>query len=88
MKASQGPFYPGVRNHVSAPKRNTNCTTALKKCPDIFGYAPSRIKILDIRPQLFIDFCELPATARQLSSPAVITLPRYLNVVTFFKGFP
>ena len=38
----------GVTAHVSAPKSNTNWTTALKKNPDTCGLAPSLLKILVI----------------------------------------
>ena len=44
----------GFRTHVSSPKSNTACTTALKNNPKIFGSAPSRLRILIIRIQLFL----------------------------------
>ena len=44
----------GVSTHVYALNNNTACVTALKKCPDTFGSAPSRINIRDNRPQLFL----------------------------------
>ena len=40
----------GFGNHVSTLSKNTTCVIALKKCPDTFGSAPSRIKIRDNRP--------------------------------------
>ena len=44
----------GVSNYVSATNNNTAYVTALKKCSDTFGSAPSRIKIRDNCPQLFL----------------------------------
>ena len=51
---------------MSLPQKiNTACTTALERFPYTFGSNPSRFKILDIRPQLFLTFFRLPATASQ-----------------------
>ena len=69
----------GVTTHVSATNSSTYCTTALKKFPDIRVVAPSLLSIPCILPQLFRAFAKFPATAGQSSSPAVITLPRYVN---------
>ena len=44
----------GVSTHVSAPNNTTACVTALEKCPNTFGSAPSRIKICDNRPQIYL----------------------------------
>ena len=54
----------------------------LEKFPEIRGVAPSLLNIPCIFPQLFCAFAKFPATAVQSSSPAVITLPRYVNLGT------
>ena len=70
----------GFTTHVSAPNSSTFCTTALKNYPEIRGVAPSLLKIPCILPQLFRVFSKFPTTAGQSSSPAVITLPMYVNL--------
>ena len=88
MKLSSARSICEVSTHVSAPNSRTACTTALKKFPDTLLSAPSLLKIFASRPQLFRAFTKFPATAGQSSSPAVITRPRYLKVVTVSSGFP
>ena len=78
----------GIRTHVSEPKSNTACTTAVKKCSNTFGYASYRLKILDIRTQIFLDFCKLSDTSSQFSPPAFNTLPRYLKDITVSNSSP
>ena len=41
-----------------------------------------------ILPQLFRAFAKFPATAGQSSSPAIIILPRYVNLVIDLICFP
>ena len=81
-------FIRGVRTHVSALKSNTACTAALKNILETFGSVPSWLRILVIRTQLFLDFHRFPDTDGQLSSPSIITLPRYLNDVMVSNGSP
>ena len=69
----------GATAHVSAPNSSTCCTTALNKFPEIRVVAPFLLSIPCILSQLFRNFAKFPATAGQSSSPAVITLPRYVN---------
>ena len=76
----------GVRTHVSAPKSNTACTTALENIPKTFGSAPYRIKILVILTQFFLALLRLHTNAGQLSPPAVKTLNRYLKYITVSNG--
>ena len=78
----------GVRTHISAPKINTACTTPSNNNPYTFGYSPSQIRILVIRVHLFLSFLMLSATSGQSSSLFVSTLPRYLNNVTVYNGYP
>ena len=87
LEAAQVPFILGVRTHVSAPKSNTTCTTALKNDLETFGSALYQLRILVIHIQLFLEFIRLPATSVQSSLPAVRNLPRYLNNVTVSNGF-
>ena len=61
----------GVRTHVSDPKINTACTTALNNTPDTLGSVLYRPMILVRRAQLFHAFLKFPTTAGQLSHPAV-----------------
>ena len=46
----------GFSTHVSDPNNNTSWVTALEKIPDTFVSAPSRLKIRNNRPQLFLAF--------------------------------
>ena len=46
----------GISTHVSVLNNSTAWVTTLEKSPDTFGSAPSRIKISDNHPQLFLSF--------------------------------
>ena len=88
MKLSSALSILGFITHIYTPNCRTACTTALKKLTETLLSAPSLLKIVDSRLQLFRAFTKFPATAGQSSSPAVITRPRYLKVGTVSSGFP
>ena len=78
----------GVRTHVSDLKRNTVCTTALRKILDTLRLDPYRPRILFICAQIFRAFFKFPTTSGQSQSPVVKTCPKYLNKVTVSIGLP
>ena len=77
----------GVSTHVSALNINTSYTTALKISLIPLGPPPPDSKSLTSAPNSFLPSAgclPLPASCHPLpSSPAVITLPRYVNAFTF-----
>ena len=76
----------GISTHVSDPKSNTDCTTALENIPDTLRLAPSHPRILVSRTQLFRNFFKFPTTAGQLLSPTVNNCPEYFKKVTVSSG--
>ena len=69
----------GVTTQVYNPKRNTTCTTALKKNPDTRGSAPYLLSIIIILFHTDLAQDKFLTTSSQLSSAADITCPRYLK---------
>ena len=61
----------GFSIHVSDPKINTTCTTALENIPDTIWLTPYLPSILVIRAQLFRDFLKFPTTFSHSSPPPV-----------------
>ena len=61
----QDPSHTGATTHVSAPKRNTDWTTALKKNPYTHGLTPSLLIILNIIGQTVYTFSRFWTNAGQ-----------------------
>ena len=78
----------GVTTHVSAPKKDTDKTTALKKNPYTRGVTPYLMIILfNLRLTACLSTRFL-TKAGQSSSAAEITCPKYLKEVTISRGSP
>ena len=78
----------GVTTHISAPKSNTDCATALNKKPCNHGLAPSLHRILVILLQTADAFVRFRITSGQSSSAAYSTPLRYLKDRTIFRLRP
>ena len=75
----------GVMNQVSAPNIRVACTTALKKVPDVRGYATYCSMILKIHAHRLLNFFRFASTTGQSSSNYLSTIPRYLKTSTTSK---
>ena len=75
----------GLNKHVSAPKSNTDWTTALKKNMDTHVLAPSLLRILNNLCQTVYAFARIWTTAGQSSSTTDSTLLRYLKDGTILR---
>ena len=62
----------GVVTHVSDPKINTACTTALKNIPNTVGFTSSLLNILDNCAQLLLALRRFRTTSYKSSSEAVV----------------
>ena len=80
------PTHAGVITHTLSPKMITTCTTALKSIPDTLVLAPSLLKILYRRAQIFLAFRRFPTTSCKSSPKSVIICPNYLKGVTNYSG--
>ena len=78
----------GLTTQVSDPKRNTACTTDLKKNPDTRVSAPYLLSIIVILFNTALSRDNLLTTAGQLSSADEINRPRYQKEVTISRGRP
>ena len=77
-----------VTTQASKPKRNTSCTTALKKNSKTCGSAPFLMIILVILFHTALAWDKFLTTAGQSSSAAESTRPRYCKEVIISKGHP
>ena len=78
----------GVTTHVSDPKSNTACTTALKKNLDTHGSAPFLLTIIVILFHIALTRDKFLTTSIQSSPAAKITLTSYQKGVTISRGRP
>ena len=56
MKATQGSLHTGGQDPRLRPEQQHRLNYYPEKLPDTFVSAPYRLKIRDIRPQLFLAF--------------------------------
>ena len=78
----------GVTTHLSTLKRRTECTTALRKIPDIFASAPFWPRICGTLIHLFCDFLIFSTAIGHLSSLDDNNLPRYLKGLILTSVYP